>query len=208
MTSWLHEERLNAVIAAIREGGARSVLDLGCGEGDLILRLLPLGEVERISGIDISLPALERLRALLKNREGAERVSLAPGSMTEAHQVLKGFDCAALVETIEHLAPHELSRFEIALFSGMRPRRIIITTPNAEFNGLLGVKPGRFRRHDHRFEWNRAEFRAWASRVAGQAGYAVSISDIGGRHPELGGASQMAVFDLAGAQASQKSGGG
>lgn len=70
MTSWLHEERLNAVIAAIREGGARSVLDLGCGEGDLILRLLPLGEVERISGIDISLPALERLRALLKNRKG------------------------------------------------------------------------------------------------------------------------------------------
>ncbi|QIE55761.1 methyltransferase domain-containing protein [Pikeienuella piscinae] len=197
MTSWLHEERLAAVIGAIRASGARSVLDLGCGEGDLILRLLGVPEIERIAGVDLSLPALERLRAALKTRQDGGRVKLLHGSMIAPPPGLTGFDCAALVETIEHLAPETLSRLETALFGGLRPRTVAITTPNVEFNGLLGVKPGRFRRPDHRFEWGRARFRAWAAGVAARTGYGVAHEDIAGRHPTLGGASQMAVFTRA-----------
>lgn len=198
MTTWLHEERLNAVLGAVRESGARSVLDLGCGDGDLVLRLLEAPGIERIAGLDLSLPALERLRGELKARGAEERVTLLHGSMTAPPPGLGGFDCAALVETIEHLAPESLSRLERALFGGLRPGTVVITTPNAEFNALLGVKPGRFRRPDHRFEWGRARFRLWAAGVAARAGYAVAHEDIAGRHPALGGASQMAVFRRAG----------
>lgn len=194
MTSWLHEERLKAVLGAIRASGARSVLDLGCGDGDLILRLLGEPGIGRIAGIDVSLPALERLRAELETRDGGARVTLLHGSMIAPPPGLTGFDCAALVETIEHLAPEMLSRLETALFGALRPRSVTITTPNAEFNALLGVKPGRFRRPDHRFEWGRARFRAWAAGVAAREGYEVAHEDIAGRHPVLGGASQMAVF--------------
>jgi len=44
------------------------------------------------------------------------------------------------------------------------------------------------------FEWTRAQFRTWAQGVADRQGYAVRTSDIAGAHPDLGGASQMAVF--------------
>ena len=40
-----------------------------------------------------------------------------------------------------------------------RPRRVIITTPNPEYNAKWPSLPaGRFRHRDHRFEWTRAEF--------------------------------------------------
>lgn len=194
MTSWLHEERLSAVIAALRAAGARSVLDLGCGDGDLILRLVAEPGVERVAGIDLSLPALERLRARL--REAGAAAEIGEGSMLDPPPGLAGFDAAALVETIEHLDPADLGRLEAALFGRLRPGTVVVTTPNAEFNGLLGVKPGAMRRHDHRFEWGRARFRRWAEGAAARTGYSVAFADVGGRHPTLGGASQMAVFRL------------
>ncbi|MFN3642640.1 MAG: methyltransferase domain-containing protein [Gemmobacter sp.] len=195
MASWLHDERLGAVVAVIRGCGARRVLDLGCGDGDLVLRLADEPGIARIVGIDLSRPALDRLRARLADtdRRGAA-IDLVERSVTEAGAALAGFDCAALVEVIEHLDPAHLSRLETAVFEAMRPGTVIVTTPNAEFNPLLGVPPARFRHPGHRFEWGRARFRRWGAGVAGRHGYDASYADIGGRHPDLGGASQMAVF--------------
>lgn len=78
----------------------------------------------------------------------------------------------------------------------MRPQTVVITTPSAEFNRLVGVPAHRFRHPDHRFEWPRHRFRRWADGIAVRAGYTAACHDIGGRHPDLGGASQMAVFRL------------
>ncbi len=196
MTSWLHEERLEAARAAVIASGAASILDLGCGDGDLLLRLLDEPGIERVVAMDTCDRALDRLRRRLRTRAvpPAARVELLRASMTEPAQPLAGFDCAVLVETIEHLAPDRLSRLERAVFTTMRPRTVVVTTPNAEFNGLLGVPAHRFRHPDHRFEWTRPQFRRWADGVAGRTGYAVTCRDIAGRHPDLGGASQMAVF--------------
>jgi small RNA 2'-O-methyltransferase len=196
MTTWLHEERLAAVRAVVLESGAASVLDLGCGDGDLLVRLVGEPGIERIVGVDLCEASLDRLRARLAAMDGKARgkVDLVLGSMSEADPALAGFDCALLIETIEHLDPDRLSGLERAVFRGMRPRTVVVTTPNAEFNPLLGVPARRFRHPDHRFEWPRDRFRSWAEGVGRRNGYAVRCADIGGRHPELGGASQMAVF--------------
>ena len=71
---------------------------------------------------------------------------------------------------------------------------MVLTTPNAEFNPLLGVPAHRRRHRDHRFEWTRAQFRDWCARAVRGKGYDFETTDIAGAHPELGGASQMAVF--------------
>lgn len=195
MTTWLHEERLRAVLEVVAEAAPRAVADLGCGGGDLFVRLAGLPGVERLVGLDISADALARLRARLA-RVGpvAAAIDLRHASVAEAAPDLAGIDCAVLVETIEHLAPRDLAGMERAVFGVMRPALAVLTTPNAEFNRLLGVPPHRFRHPGHRFEWTRAQFRRWAGRVAGQAGYGVAFRDICGCHPDLGGASQMAVF--------------
>jgi len=198
MTTWLHEERFAAVRDVVRARGVRSLLDIGCGEGDLLVTLLGEPGIERIVAIEQSRETLRRLRARLGenlDQETARRVELVHGSMAEARPELAGFDCALLVETIEHVEPEELSQVERAVFATMRPETVVVTTPNAEFNALLGVPGHRFRHPDHRFEWGRAKFRAWPGGVARRNDYDVVCSDLAGRHPDLGGASQMAVFD-------------
>lgn len=195
--SWLHEQRLEAVQQVVRDCGARTLIDLGCGDGDLLTRLIGETRLQRIVGLDISQEALYRLRTRLDAippAEHAGRVELVHGSMTEPGPALSGFDCALLIETIEHLDPGRLSEVERALFARMRPATVVITTPNAELNPVLGVPSSRFRHPGHRFEWGRARFRAWAEGIAQRNGYRVRCSDLAGQHPLYGGASQMAVF--------------
>lgn len=198
MTTWLHRERLAAVTAVIEAAAPRSVVDLGCGGGDLLVGLAGNAGIARLVGLDISAEAIERLRSRLSRADvRAGHVDLRCASMADPAHDLHGIDCAALVETIEHLDAPQRARMERAVFHVMRPRLAVMTTPNAEFNRLLGVPPNRFRHPGHRFEWTRAQFRTWARRIAETAGYAVEFRDIAGCHPDLGGASQMAVFRTA-----------
>ena len=196
MTTWLHEQRLEAARKVVRDSGASTVLDLGCGDGDLLVRLLSERQIERVVGVDLCRASLGRLRERLDalEGEGMARVDLIHGCMTEGGAALSGFDCAILIETIEHTDPERLSGLERAVFIEMQPATVVVTTPNAEFNPLLGVPRHRFRHPDHRFEWDRARFRLWARGVAARGGYDLTCHDIAGRHPVLGGASQMAVF--------------
>ena len=196
MTTWWHQERLAAILRVLTERQASRVLDLGCGAGDLMLPLLDLPQITQITGIDLDQSALSRCRTRLAAHPRGALAEARTGSMTAAHPDLAGYDCACLVETIEHLPLKSLPALEQAVFHVMRPRAVLVTTPNAEFNDLLGVPRTRFRRPDHHFEWTRAQFAEWADGTAARTGYAVSVTNIAGAHPDLGGASQMAVFEL------------
>ncbi len=196
MTTWWHMERIAAVEAALHDCAARSVLDLGCGDGDFFVRLAARTDITRLVGIEIDAEAVARLKARLQGQINAPDTEIRCGSILSPDPQLAGFDCAVMIEVIEHLDPAHLSQLERALFQVLRPRHIILTTPNAEFNPLLGVPAHRFRHPGHRFEWTRARFRDWGQRVAQRGRAQVSFADAGGAHPALGGASQMAVFHL------------
>ncbi len=55
----LNDQRLAAVIDQIREVGGRRVVDLGCGGGALVKRILSDTKAEKILGVDVSYRALE-----------------------------------------------------------------------------------------------------------------------------------------------------
>ena len=75
---------------------------------------------------------------------------------------------------------------------------VVLTTPNAEYNATWESLPaGHFRHRDHRFEWARAEFEAWAAGVAERHGYRVRFAAVGPEHPVFGPPTQMAVFSRA-----------
>ena len=77
---------------------------------------------------------------------------------------------------------------------------VVMTTPNREYNVQFeGLKDGRLRHPDHRFEWTRAEFESWANMVADEHGYSVSFAPLGPVDDTHGGPSQMAVFEQEGA---------
>lgn len=196
----LNEQRHGAVLAALRGSGARTVLDLGCGEGKLLRELLQDRQFEQIIGMDVSIRSLETAQKRLKldrlpDRQ-AERLKLIHGSLIYRDRRLEGFDAAAVVEVIEHLDPPRLSALERVLFEFARPQTVVLTTPNREYNVLWETLPaGRYRHADHRFEWTRQEFQDWANRVAAQHGYSVHFLPVGPEHEEVGSPTQMGVFE-------------
>ena len=98
-------------------------------------------------------------------------------------------------EVIEHMDAPRLPAFERALFGFAKPPSVVITTPNSEYNVRFPtLSAGKFRHPDHRFEWTRAEFHAWADGVAQRNGYSVRYAPIGVDDPEVGPPTQMAIF--------------
>jgi 3' terminal RNA ribose 2'-O-methyltransferase Hen1 len=129
------------------------------------------------------------------NERQAARLRLIHGSLTYRDERIAGFDAAVLLEVIEHLDPDRLAALERTVFEAARPGLVVVTTPNVEYNVRFERLPaGRMRHRDHRFEWTRAEFRAWADTVAERFGYSVDWRPIGEDDPEVGPPSQMAVF--------------
>ena len=160
----LNEQRLGAVMAAIRASGANRVLDLGCGEGRLLRELLKDKQFTEIVGMDVSIRSLENARDRLKldrlTDQQAGRIQLFHGSLMYRDRRLEGFDAAAVVEVIEHLDPPRLCAFERVVFEFARPGTVVITTPNREYNVMWeNVGPERLRHPDHRFEWTGRSFR-------------------------------------------------
>jgi 3' terminal RNA ribose 2'-O-methyltransferase Hen1 len=198
-TMSLADQRIGAVISALRAAGSRTVVDLGCGGGKLLQALMKDGAFERIAGVDVSVRALEsaarRLHLPTMSPRQRERLTLFQSALTYRDRRIGGFDAAVLMEVIEHLEPDRLPAMERALFGEAKPRSVVVTTPNVEYNVRFeGLPVGKPRHRDHRFEWTRAEFEAWATSVAGAHGYDVRFLPVGPLDPEVGSPTQMAVF--------------
>ncbi|MDZ7619122.1 MAG: methyltransferase domain-containing protein [Patescibacteria group bacterium] len=199
MVTDLHQQRLDAVYEALVQSGAQSVLDLGCGEGFLLQRLAGNPQFETIVGVDQCGAALWRAREAIRqySQEPSRRLSVIVGSYADSRLDLHGFDACAMVETIEHLAPETLGKVERAVWGCYRPRTLVMTTPNSEYNVVFGLAPGVLREGGHRFEWSRHRFRQWATGVANRNGYSVRFDGIGDDDLHCGQPTQMAVFERA-----------
>jgi hypothetical protein len=108
--------------------------------------------LRRIAGLDISQDSL--LEAIevtapppeepspfftyfsYSNRDRWEdlRVELWQGSLDVYNDALDNFEAFIMTEVIEHLYEKQLNKFPEILFGNYRPRIIVITTPNYDFN--------------------------------------------------------------------------
>lgn len=193
----LNEQRLDAVVGALRASGASKVLDLGCGEGQLLARLANEPQLTRVLGIDVAFRAVEAAARRLQRlpTHARERIELQQGSLMYRDDRMGGWDAAALVEVIEHVEPERLRWLEDSVFGYAHPRTVVVTTPNVEYNARFpGMEDGARRHADHRFEWTRAQFAAWTDSVAANFGYTVQRWPIGPEDPDAGAPTQMAVF--------------
>src|SRR5262245_35029746 len=195
----LAEQRRGAVLAALRAAGARTVGDFGCGDGVLTRDLLAERGIELVVAVDVSARALQlterRLRLERMTEQQRGRIRIFQSALTYRDDRLAGLDAAVLMEVIEHVDPPRRDALERAVFGHAAPGTVIVTTPNAEHNVRFEALPaGAMRHRDHRFEWTRGEFRAWADRVAAAHGYAVRYLPVGTDDPEVGPPTQMAVF--------------
>ncbi len=195
----LGEQRLEAVLQAVRNVGAGRIVDLGCGEGRLLERLLAEPSVAYAMGVDASVGALERAERRLKldqmSERRRERIRLVQGALTYTDSRLQGFDVATVIEVVEHLDPERLEVFSDVVFGHISAASVVLTTPNQEYNPNFEHLDARGLRHeDHRFEWTRLEFETWAGGIAERFGYDVDTSAVGPVDPVCGPPTQMAVF--------------
>jgi 3' terminal RNA ribose 2'-O-methyltransferase Hen1 len=197
----LAEQRMGAVMAALRSTDAKRVLDLGCGEGRLLRELLKDKAFAEVVGMDVSHRALEIAARKLRLEDlptmQKERIRLIHGSLTYRDRRLAGYDAATVVEVIEHQDPPRLAAFERVLFEFARPTTVVVTTPNVEYNVKFETLPaGKMRHKDHRFEWTRAEFQSWANAIGDRFGYSIRFSPIGPEDAEVGSPTQMSIFSI------------
>jgi 3' terminal RNA ribose 2'-O-methyltransferase Hen1 len=195
----LAEQRRQAVLGVLREARACRVADLGCGEGALTGALLADPQFTEVVAADVSSRALEvaerRLRLDRMPPRKRDRLRLIQSSLTYRDDRLTGLDALILVEVIEHIDPPRLGAVERTVFADAAPAMVIVTTPNAEHNVRYEfLAEGDLRHRDHRFEWTRDEFAAWANRVAAEREYRVRISGVGPEDAEVGSPTQLAVF--------------
>ncbi|HEY2313074.1 MAG TPA: 3' terminal RNA ribose 2'-O-methyltransferase Hen1 [Streptosporangiaceae bacterium] len=200
----LADERRSAVLAAVRACGARTVGDFGCGEGALIQDLLAERAIDQILATDVSARALQiagrRLRLETMPEQQRARLQIFQSALTYRDDRLTGLDAAVLMEVIEHLDPSRLAALDRTVFGYAAPQTVIVTTPNAEYNVRFEtLPPGAMRHRDHRFEWTRSQFEAWASMVGASYGYQVRYLPVGTEDPQVGSPTQMAIFSRAAA---------
>ena len=84
-------------------------------------------------------------------------------------------DCVSLVEIIEHLYPDTLANCVVTVFKELKPKVVVITTPNSDFNIVfddleknspnIPIRTNKFRHWDHKFEWTRKEFQDWCESI-------------------------------------------
>lgn len=197
----LHQKRLKLVLEQIKRTGAKTVIDLGCGEGKLLRMLLKERQFKKITGMDVSYRELTIAKERLHWDEMApmqrERLQLFQGALTYKDKRLSGYEAAAIVEVIEHLDENRLKAFERVVFEFAQPKTVVLTTPNAEYNVVFEtLQTGTMRHDDHRFEWTREQFETWAKGVAERNNYKVAFLPVGEVVEKVGAPTQMGIFTL------------
>jgi 3' terminal RNA ribose 2'-O-methyltransferase Hen1 len=193
--------RHDAVLETVGQLRPSSVVDLGCGPGALLGALLEVQGITRVIGTEVSgsslAKAARRLHVDTMTERQSQRLTLLLSSLQYEDARLAGLDLAILMEVVEHIDPERLPAVMANVFGSMRPRHVVVTTPNREHNvRYAGLAAGAFRHPDHRFEWTRAELAAWARSVGESYGYDVELRPVGDDDPEVGPPTQMAVFTL------------
>ncbi len=191
----LHDIRLNLVTGELKKRNIQSLIDLGCGEGKLLQRVIEQTSINKVTGLDVSFKALKIAQRRLKLDNLTKDCQLIQGALTYQDDRMKGFDCATLIEVIEHIDEERLKTMARVVFEFAQPNTVIMTTPNGEYNIMYENLHGEnFRHTDHRFEWSRYQFETWVKEVADQYNYEVTTQGVGEEDQEVGCPSQMAIF--------------
>jgi methionine biosynthesis protein MetW len=186
-----------AIVSEFVEPGW-SLLDLGCGDGSFLVRLLKLVPGVDVQGADVSESALEVARGRGLN---VSRIDLSDPTF----EIAGRYDVVTALEVIEHLADAESVTLKAAAAAN---RYLIVSVPNLGFiENRLRLLAGRgpltnvvHHVREHLRQWTVTDFREWAEMlglriVAERPTRPVHALGLGRRSPALFSAGMLYVLE-------------
>lgn len=166
-------QQVEAYLAARTGPEEVHVLDYGCGE--LALSRLLLATVDptrvRVSAIDADADAMRRgLRGLRGRLTAVHGDVCAPAQLDKwARKV----DVLLSCEVIEHMEAPERRALINVITKALRPRLLLLSTPNVAWNANIPHMLTQYRHPDHRIEYTRDQFEDEVLRPVQRSGYTV-----------------------------------
>lgn len=194
----LNDLRYEKIIQKVNEFKNRdTIVDLGSGEGKLSVKLGFVDGVKEILAVEPS--ESESIKALKRFEKVQEKENFVMpkqiiGSLFYYDERLKNKDIIILCEVIEHIDAYRLPKIMRTILHDYRPKVLLITTPNKEYNEVYQLGDGAHRHSDHRFEWTREEFSDWCETQSEASEYNVTFDGIGEEHELYGYPTQMCIF--------------
>jgi 3' terminal RNA ribose 2'-O-methyltransferase Hen1 len=194
----LNELRYQGILETVRQLKLHeTIVDYGSGEGKLSARLGFIPGVREVLAVEPSsmaqLRAIKRFEKLL-DRDDVVMPTPVCGSLFYYDDQLSNKDVMILCEVIEHINAHRLAKVMETIFAEYRPKTLIVTTPNKEYNEVYEMDNEELRHQDHRFEWNRYEYLQWCEQWSERYPYDLQMQGIGEESEGFGQPTQMAVF--------------
>lgn len=150
-----HEQRIQFVTDKLQF--MFNIVDVGCGEGRYTVPFSR--KVNHVHAIDIDPEVREGLQHTLK-KKNLDNVTIHE-SIDKYLEIANPESPVDVIcsEVIEHIELFKLATFLKNLFQIPDAQRIVITTPNADFNVFYALKE--FRHSDHKFEFTEIQFKAY-----------------------------------------------
>lgn len=132
-----------------------NIVDVGCGEGRYVVPFSK--KVATVYAVDIDEKVREDLNHTLK-KKGIENVMVMESIDDVNKYKMTEFPVDVICsEVIEHLELADVEPFLEKVMNISCAQRVIITTPNADFNQFYALEG--FRHKDHKFEMNEIDFK-------------------------------------------------
>ncbi len=179
----LYLQRYDYVSDLLKKYQCRSFMDIGAAECKMLRYLKNSSDLNLIIGLDIDESILYSTKEkfsvgwfdYIQCKEHPMEVYLIRGDIAEPCDYFLrevspenlNLDFVSMVELIEHLYPDALAKCVNTVFAKIKPKMVLITTPNQEFNvvfqdeDISNGDQAKFRHWDHKFEWTRQEFQVW-----------------------------------------------
>lgn len=155
----MREQRFQKVAEVVSEYNIKTILEIGCGDGKFLPYLNEIKTINRIMAIDKDKKKIDKVKRLYT------RVESYCESFLDYHNEFKTVDCIVAIEVIEHLESAELTRFKEIIFSVLKPKLIVFTTPNFEYNVHYPVLYNGFRHSTHVFEFTPLQLSNWGNEI-------------------------------------------
>jgi len=173
-----HSHRLMVIAELIKKMQPKTILDIGCGVGYLSKALKIMQYTKGIYyGIDKNSNAIKLAKR--KSKQLAPNSNLIDADLMNFDYSNLHPDIVTAIEVIEHLRQDEIERLKSEVFGSIKPKHVIISTPNFKFTvNEVGTDDYTSRNRDHKFEFTSKEFNLFCKSITKQFHYKFSIDEL------------------------------